>query len=102
MAGLSPITEASLGDGIFRAEAFLSAGGALGVGSDSNVLISLSEELRTLERNVYRTAAGMLSPIRKGRRAAFVRPCAPRRKSGARGQFEDLRPRLTSSHSMVG
>lgn len=49
VAGLCPITEANLGDGIFRAEDFLLAGGALGVGSDSNVLISLSEELRTLE-----------------------------------------------------
>jgi formiminoglutamate deiminase len=49
VAGLCPITEANLGDGIFAAPAFLDAGGRLGVGSDSNVLISVPEELRQLE-----------------------------------------------------
>jgi len=49
VAGLCPITEANLGDGIFPAAAFRAAGGAFGVGSDSNVRISLPEELRLLE-----------------------------------------------------
>jgi formimidoylglutamate deiminase len=49
VAGLCPITEANLGDGIFPADSFLAAGGAYGVGSDSNVLIDASEELRLLE-----------------------------------------------------
>lgn len=49
VAGLCPITEASLGDGIFAAPRFLEAGGRFGVGSDSNIRISLAEELRTLE-----------------------------------------------------
>ncbi|MBU2865776.1 formimidoylglutamate deiminase [Pacificibacter marinus] len=49
VAGLCPVTEANLGDGPFNGPQYLSAGGAFGVGSDSNVLISLSEELRTLE-----------------------------------------------------
>ncbi|MGE6742623.1 formimidoylglutamate deiminase [Allorhizobium pseudoryzae] len=49
VAGLCPITEANLGDGIFDGERFLLAGGALGVGSDSNVRISVSEELRQFE-----------------------------------------------------
>lgn len=49
VAGLCPITEANLGDGVFDAPRYLGAGGAFGVGSDSNVLISLREELRTLE-----------------------------------------------------
>ncbi len=49
IAGLCPITEANLGDGIFSAPEFLAAGGCFGIGSDSNVLISLPEELRTLE-----------------------------------------------------
>lgn len=49
VAGLCPITEANLGDGPFNGPAYLSAGGAFGVGSDSNVLISLTEELRMLE-----------------------------------------------------
>jgi formiminoglutamate deiminase len=47
--GLCPITEANLGDGVFPARAFLEAGGRFGVGSDSNVLIDLAEELRLLE-----------------------------------------------------
>ena len=49
VAGLCPVTEANLGDGPFNGPAYLNAGGAFGIGSDSNVLISLTEELRTLE-----------------------------------------------------
>jgi len=49
VAGLCSITEANLGDGIFDGKRFLAAGGTFGIGSDSNVRISLSEELRTLE-----------------------------------------------------
>lgn len=49
VAGLCPITESSLGDGIFDGAAFAGAGGRWGVGSDSNIRISLAEELRTLE-----------------------------------------------------
>jgi formimidoylglutamate deiminase len=48
-AGLCPITEANLGDGVFPIEDFRAGGGRYGVGSDSNVLIALGEELRTLE-----------------------------------------------------
>lgn len=49
VAGLCPITEANLGDGIFPAAEFARAGGRYGVGSDSNVLVDAAEELRTLE-----------------------------------------------------
>ena len=49
VAGLCPITEANLGDGIFDGMRWLGAGGRFGVGSDSNVRISLTEELRLLE-----------------------------------------------------
>jgi formimidoylglutamate deiminase len=49
VAGLCPITEANLGDGIFPGAAYLPAGGAFGVGSDSNIRTALSEELRGLE-----------------------------------------------------
>lgn len=48
-AGLCPITESSLGDGIFDGVRWLDAGGSIAVGSDSNIRISLSEELRTLD-----------------------------------------------------
>jgi formimidoylglutamate deiminase len=49
VAGLCPITEANLGDGVFDAPGWLAAGGRFGVGTDSNVRISLAEELRLLE-----------------------------------------------------
>ena len=49
VAGLCPITEANLGDGLFPADAFLKAGGRYGIGSDSNVLIDATEEMRLLE-----------------------------------------------------
>ena len=49
VAGLCPITEASLGDGIFDGVRWLENGGAISVGSDSNILISLHEELRSLD-----------------------------------------------------
>jgi formimidoylglutamate deiminase len=49
VAGLCPVTEANLGDGIFPASRYLAAGGRFGIGTDSNVSISVSEELRQLE-----------------------------------------------------
>ncbi len=49
VAGLCPITEANLGDGVFPAPAFLDADGRFGVGSDSNVEITVAGELRMLE-----------------------------------------------------
>jgi formimidoylglutamate deiminase len=49
VAGLCPVTEANLGDGIFPASRYLAAGGRFGVGTDSNVSIGVSEELRQLE-----------------------------------------------------
>ncbi|UFZ07723.1 formimidoylglutamate deiminase [Bradyrhizobium ontarionense] len=49
VAGLCPVTEASLGDGIFPARDYLKAGGRFGVGTDSNVLVGVTDELRQLE-----------------------------------------------------
>jgi cytosine/adenosine deaminase-related metal-dependent hydrolase len=49
VAGLCPITEADLGDGIFPAPAFVAAGGRFGIGSDCNVAIGVGDELRQLE-----------------------------------------------------
>jgi len=49
VAGLCPITEANLGDGVFPTDAYLALGGAFGVGSDSNILIDPAQELRALE-----------------------------------------------------
>jgi formiminoglutamate deiminase len=49
VAGLCPVTEGNLGDGVFPARRYLERGGRFGVGTDSNVLISVAQELRTLE-----------------------------------------------------
>jgi formimidoylglutamate deiminase len=49
VAGLCPVTEASLGDGIFPAREFRDIGGRFGIGTDSNVLVSVTGELRQLE-----------------------------------------------------
>ena len=49
VAGLCPITEANLGDGIFPLSKYIDEGGKFGIGTDSNVLLSAMEELRTLE-----------------------------------------------------
>lgn len=49
VAGLCPVTEASLGDGIFPTREFFGAGGRFGIGTDSNVLIGVTDELRQLE-----------------------------------------------------
>lgn len=49
VAGLCPITESSLGDGIFNGTTFLPAKGRIGIGSDSNIHISLFDELKTLD-----------------------------------------------------
>ena len=49
VAGLCPITEANLGDGLFPAAEYASAGGVFGIGTDSNVCISVRGELSLLE-----------------------------------------------------
>ncbi|KNX40448.1 8-oxoguanine deaminase [Roseovarius tolerans] len=49
VAGLCPITESSLGDGIFNGVTYLGAEGRIGAGSDSNIHIAYFDELRTLE-----------------------------------------------------
>ena len=67
VAGLCPVTEANLGDGVFPAGRYLAAGGAFGVGTDSNILIDPAAEIRALEyaqrltaraRNVLASAPG--------------------------------------------
>ncbi len=77
VAGLCPITESSLGDGIFDGVRWIDAGGALAVGSDSNIRISLSEELRTLDYS---------QRLRDGSRAALASP----EKSTGRRIFDGI------------
>jgi formimidoylglutamate deiminase len=49
VAGLCPVTEANLGDGPFHGSRWIAEHGAFGVGTDSNISISMTQELRTLE-----------------------------------------------------
>jgi formiminoglutamate deiminase len=67
VAGLCPVTEANLGDGVFDGPGWLQAGGRSGIGTDSNVMISAAAELRTMEyaqrlarraRNVWAAGEG--------------------------------------------
>ncbi len=49
VAGLCPLTEANLGDGLFPAVDYLDEAGLIGIGSDSHIRIDLAEEIRLLE-----------------------------------------------------
>ena len=74
VAGLCPITESSLGDGIFDGVAWTGAGGNWGIGSDSNIRITLTEELRTLDysqRLRDRSRAALATPEKSTGRVLF-------------------------------
>ena len=74
VAGLCPITEANLGDGVFSAPLFVEHGGKFGVGSDSNVEIGVADELRMLEysQRLARRARNVLAgPGQSTGRALF-------------------------------
>lgn len=96
---ICPLTEAYLGDGLFAADDFVSAGGQIAIGSDSNSRIDAIEELRLLEygqrlrkerRARLATGAGLGVPLWseacRGGAAALGHP------SGAiePGRFADL------------
>lgn len=49
VAGLCPVTEANLGDGIFPSLAFAHAAGRWGIGTDSHIRLDAAAELRQLE-----------------------------------------------------
>ena len=100
VVGLCPITESSLGDGIFNGTDFHDAGGQFGIGSDSNIHIALWEELATLEysqRLRDRSRAAMATQDRSTGRNLFEAVTqagaqAAGRQSGSisEGQFADL------------
>lgn len=73
VAGLCPMTEANLGDGIFPATKFLEAGGAIAIGSDSQITVSPADDLRQLEYSQ-----------RLAHRARNVLAGAPHRSTGRR------------------
>jgi formimidoylglutamate deiminase len=100
VAGLCPVTEANLGDGIFPGSQWLAAGGAFAVGTDSNVNISMVEELRLLEygqrlremsRNVMISETGSVGAFLY-RQAAKGSAQALQRNAGviAEGKLADL------------
>jgi formiminoglutamate deiminase len=100
VVGLCPITESSLGDGIFNGTDFHEAGGQFGIGSDSNIHIALWEELATLEysqRLRDRSRATIATQDRSTGRILFEAATqagaqAADRQSGciSEGQFADL------------
>jgi len=88
VAGLCPVTEASLGDGIFDGVRFQAAGGRYGVGTDSNIRISLTEELRTLDysqRYRDRVRAALATPAVSTGRGLFAAACAGGAQALGRG-----------------
>lgn len=88
VAGLCPITESNLGDGIFDGVRWMDAGGKISIGSDSNILISLAEEQRVLDnsqrlRNNIRAALAT-DGVSTGRRI-FNGICTGGAQSAGRG-----------------
>jgi formimidoylglutamate deiminase len=107
VAGLCPITEANLGDGIADGARFIAGGGAFGIGTDSNVRISAAEELRQLEysqrlrdraRNVIAGAAPstgrslFVGAVRGGSRALGLPEAHTGIAVGAPADFFSLNP----------
>jgi formiminoglutamate deiminase len=104
VAGLCPITEANLGDGVFPATDFLAAGGSFGVGTDSNVEITAPGELRMLEysqRLTRRVRNAMSLPGASTGRTLYDRALAGGAQAlgramgiavGARADFVTLNP----------
>lgn len=88
-AGLCPLTEASLGDGIFDGVRWLGAGGQMAIGSDSNIRISLAEELRQLEttqRLRDHSRAALATPERSTGRRLMQDAASGGARSAGRGQ----------------
>lgn len=89
VAGLCPITESSLGDGIFDGVRWLEHGGRFGIGSDSNIRIALTEELRTLDysqRLRDRSRAALATPEQSTGRRLFSGAAAGGAQAAGRGK----------------
>ncbi len=114
VAGLCPVTEANLGDGLFPMREFVRHGGRFGVGSDSNVLIDAAEELRLLEYGQRLALRGrnVVSPgeLSSGRwlyqqaqdGAAQALGVAARLAAGAPADLVELDTRHPSLHGRAG
>ena len=107
-AGLCPITESSLGDGIFEGRQYVARGGILGIGTDSNIAISFFGELQALEysqRLRDRRRAVLATGDRSTGRALFDRALVGGAKALARpsgaiavGALADLMAIDTDNH----
>ncbi|MEG9884180.1 MAG: formimidoylglutamate deiminase [Hyphomicrobiales bacterium] len=112
VAGLCSLTESSLGDGLFRGADFLTSGGRIGMGTDSNIEIGFFNELKTLEysqrlrdrkRAIFAsrdrsTGRVLFDAALKGGAQAASRPCG----CIAPGQFADLIAMDTDNHWLDG
>jgi formiminoglutamate deiminase len=106
VAGFCPVTEANLGDGIAPAKPFIAADGAFGIGTDSNVAIGVSDELRQLEysqrlrdrarnviaRDAFRSTGRVLfeGALRGGARSLGLSPAQTGIEVGAPADFVSL------------
>ena len=79
VAGLCPLTEATMGDGFFPLVEYHGAGGAWGIGTDSHYSTSTAEELRILE-------CGKRLELR--RRNVIVRPAEGQQVHSGRVLFD--------------
>ena len=89
VAGLCPITESNLGDGIFDGVRWLDAGGKISIGSDSNILISLAEEMRVLDHSQRlrdHARAALASDTQSTGRRIFDGICHGGARSAGRGR----------------
>lgn len=112
VAGLCPITESSLGDGIFDGVRWMDHGGRIAVGSDSNVRIALAEELRTLDysqRLRDRSRAALATPDKSTGRRLFDAICVGGAQAAGRdcgeiapGKHADLTALDASDINLIG
>jgi formimidoylglutamate deiminase len=110
--GVTPTTEANLGDGIFALQAWTGAGGALAIGSDSHVSVNVTEELRWLEyiqrlktqrRTISESPEALYVAAARGGARALGRPIG-NIAAGARADFVVLDPSAPSvaGHDVSG
>lgn len=94
VAGLCPITEANLGDGLFPAAEFQSEGGVIGVGTDSNVNVTAAGELSLLEygQRLSRRQRNVLTGGEGSTGAALFNACL---RGGAQALGADPAPTLS-------
>lgn len=88
VAGLCPLTEASLGDGVFDGVRYRAGGGRFGFGTDSNISISLAAEMRQLEysqRLTHRARAVLADSGRSTGRVLFDAAVAGGAQAAGRG-----------------